>query len=218
MVSCISRLIIWGSNITSGSKLLLHGELNGKINSVSDSYPCLKRAAFFSILATAVNHLKFKMLIFLAEFNMWQSHLAEKAALTCCLLGRCKAIQGPKRWLHRGSAWLSGLECREGVTPPRSPGGSQMLCPGGLPSLWSSLRRVPLSPPVPFPRAPAAASIVPGCIWWGVVIAPQWTKQTWSRRMRGEAGLLFPNESIRGELWEGFLCRQQINRQKRFCI
>lgn len=48
------------------------------------------------MLAIAVNHLKFKMLIFLAKFNMGQSHLAEKAALTCCLLGRYKAIQGPR--------------------------------------------------------------------------------------------------------------------------
>lgn len=88
------------------------------------------------------------MLIFLTEFNMWQSHLAEKAALTCCLLGRYKAIQGPSQWLHHGSTRL-GLAHREGVAPPRFPGGSQMLSPGGLPSLWSSLRRVPLRPPRP---------------------------------------------------------------------
>lgn len=164
-----------------------------------DSYPSLKRAAFFYI-SNSCQSPQIPNADFPCRIQLGQSHLAEKAALTCCLLGRYKAIQGPRWWLHRGLHGSQGWSVVKEWPPPKCPGGSQMLFPGGPPLLWSPLRRVPLSPTVPIPRQPAVSS----CIWWGVVMATQWANQTWSRRMRGEAGLPpAPQWSIRGVLWEG---------------
>lgn len=66
-----------------------------------DSYPSLKRAAFFYI-SNSCQSPQIPNADFPCRIQLGQSHLAEKAALTCCLLGRYKAIQGPRWWLHRG--------------------------------------------------------------------------------------------------------------------